>query len=315
MIRLTDSGVHAREIEEVLHPGDPGFWVHPEWESDFPWLVQGTTGRGRQKGETTRNFARFTDPPAKRVRYSWEALGTRLDFPRIAHSRQVHGNKVSVYEWSPSAVKPNRQGGERQGRVNRGLETSHPGPSQEGPSLKEGPPPQEGRMILGPDADGHLTSSPGVLLAVTVADCVPVFLVDPTARVVGVLHAGWRGTVVGVLDRGIEMLNAEFGSQPGDLHVHLGPAICGECYEVGPEVHTAMGLPDPGDARPIDIRSHLAAAAVGVGIEESRLTQSAWCTLCGDSPFFSHRRGDAARQVGFLGIRLLETALEKSGVS
>jgi len=276
MIRLTESGVHAREIEEVFHPGDPGVWVHPEWESQFRWLAQGITGRRGLAGKSPRNFARFTHPPAKGVRHAWEALRKSLDFERMAHSRQVHGRHVSVYEWSPSD-----------------------------PVLAEdGSPVEEGRMILGPDADGHLTSSPGVLLSVTVADCVPVYLVDPEKRVAGVLHSGWRGTVGGILERGIDLISEEFGTQPTDLRVHFGPAICGACYEVGPEVHNALGLPDPGKPTPVDIRGHLAARALEMGILETNLTQSSWCTRCEDSPFYSHRRGETGRQAGFLGIRL-----------
>ena len=149
----------------------------------------------------------------------------------------------------------------------------------------------------------------------TVADCVPVFLVDPKNKIVGAFHAGWRGTVLGVLERGIEMVSSEFGSDPGDTFLHLGPAICGDCYEVGPEVHNAMGLPDPGGPKPVDIRGHLSEKALEMGIQEERLTQSAWCTLCGDSPFFSHRRGDVGRQVGFLGIRLPDSESGASGNS
>ncbi len=276
MIRLTESGVHAREIKEVFHPGNPGVWVNPEWESRFPWLAQGITGRGGPDGKAPRNFARFTDPPAKGVRHAWAALRVSLDFPRIAHSRQIHGRQVSIYEWSPSDTIPE----------------------------EDDPQVEEGHMILGPDADGHLTGSPGVLLAVTVADCVPVYLVDPERKVVGLLHAGWRGTVVGVLERGIGLISREFGTRPEELTVHFGPAVCGDCYEVGPEVHNALGLPDPGEPTPVDIRGHLAARALEMGVLESGLSQSAWCTLCEGSPFFSHRRGDAARQVGFLGVRL-----------
>jgi copper oxidase (laccase) domain-containing protein len=121
--------------------------------------------------------------------------------------------------------------------------------------------------------------------------------------VVGLLHAGWRGTTIGVLERGVDLITEEFGTLPDDLHLHLGPAICGECYEVGAEVHLALGFPDPGEASPVDLRAYLALRAVEVGIAEARMTQSSWCTLCDGSPFFSHRRGDSARQVGFLGIR------------
>ncbi|HKJ03286.1 MAG TPA: laccase domain-containing protein, partial [Longimicrobiales bacterium] len=80
--------------------------------------------------------------------------------------------------------------------------------------------------------DGHATAAAGVLLAVTAADCVPVFLVDPVGRAVAVLHAGWRGVAGGILEAGVAVLGDRCGSGSGDLHVHLGPAICGSCYKV-----------------------------------------------------------------------------------
>ncbi len=139
-------------------------------------------------------------------------------------------------------------------------------------------------------------------MGVTVADCVPVFLVDPSVEAVGLLHAGWRGVVAGILERGIELLRTELGSLAEDIHLHLGPAICRECYEVGSEVHLALGLPKPDGPNPVDLRGHLASRAVAAGVGKARITESAWCTLCGESPFFSHRRGELERQVGFLGI-------------
>lgn len=91
--------------------------------------------------------------------------------------------------------------------------------------------------------------------------------------------------------------------------MHLGPSICRDCFEVGPEVHRAMGLPESDGPRPVDLRGYLAGCGAGAGITPDRITESAWCTLCDGSPFFSHRRGEAGRQVGFLGIR----ASEESG--
>ncbi len=231
-----------------------------------------------------RDFARFADRPVKGVRHSWAALASQVDFPKVAHSRQVHGKSVTVYERL-----------HEDGAAEEILEASE--------ECQEGIPPSTCRMILGPDADGHITGSEGVLLGVTVADCVPISVVDPGRMVVAVLHAGWKGTVVGILDRGLRLLAEEFGSRPEDLHIHLGPAICGECYEVGAEVHAALGLPSVTVPSPVDLRRFLAARAVELGAVETKVTRSAWCTLCGDSPFFSHRRGDQARQVGFLGIR------------
>ncbi|MFH1763786.1 MAG: polyphenol oxidase family protein [Gemmatimonadota bacterium] len=263
MIRPTRSRVHVRRIEEVFRPGNPGCWVHPEWGTRFPWLVQGTTGRVPGEGEAVWDFALFADPPVPGARDSWEGLGRRLGFPQVAHSHQVHGRDVLVRG--------------REGLADVGLD-------------------------LGPDADGHVTDSRGLLLGVTVADCVPVSVVDPRGRAVGLLHAGWRGAVAGILERGFDLLGHEFGSSPQDLHLHLGPAICGDCYEVGGEVHVAMGLPEPEGPSPVDIRNHLVSRALTAGVGEARITESAWCTLCGESPFFSHRRGELGRQVGFLGI-------------
>jgi YfiH family protein len=162
--------------------------------------------------------------------------------------------------------------------------------------------PAEG-LSLGADADGHLSSVPGSFMAVTVADCVPVFLADPRRRAVALLHAGWRGTVAGILEEGISLLMRESGSVSEDLLVHLGPAICESCYQVGPEVHAALGLPEPGEPAPVDLRGVLAEKALKLGVMGANITRSTFCSLCSGSPFFSHRGGATQRQVGFLGIR------------
>lgn len=153
------------------------------------------------------------------------------------------------------------------------------------------------------EADGHVTRSSGILLTVTVADCVPLFLLAPAQRVVCLIHAGWRGIAHGILERGLEVLGDRLAVSPEDLVLHAGPAICGSCYEVGPEVHEALGLAKPAGPEPVDLRGRLAAAAVGLGIPEAEITVSGHCTLCGPGELFSHRGGDRERQVGFLGIR------------
>src|SRR5690606_7559315 len=84
-------------------------------------------------------------------------------------------------------------------------------------------------------ADGHLTVLPGTSFAVTVADCVPVFVAHPTGAA-ALLHAGWRGTAAGILPAAVRLL-ADRGAAATHLRVHLGPAICGACYEVSPDVY------------------------------------------------------------------------------
>jgi len=156
--------------------------------------------------------------------------------------------------------------------------------------------------VEGP-ADGHATADSGVLLAVTVADCVPVYLLDADARAVALLHGGWRGIAAGILPLGITLLGTKWGTDPGRLLVHLGPAICGACYEVGPEVFRSLGVEVPSRAAPVDVRGVLVQQARAVGVPPERITVSGLCTLCGDGNLFSHRGGRSERQVAFLGIR------------
>lgn len=158
-----------------------------------------------------------------------------------------------------------------------------------------------GESVVG-EGDGHLTRRPGLLLTVTLADCVPVFVADPVRRAVALLHAGWRGTAAGVLEQGLAAMGRAFGSVPGDLLVHLGPAICGECYEVGPEVFEALGEAAPPRPKPLDLRGVIRRRALAAGIGPERLTVNRECTLCGDGRYYSHRRGDTGRHLGFIGI-------------
>lgn len=158
-------------------------------------------------------------------------------------------------------------------------------------------------ILLTDPADGHATDRFGTLLTVSVADCVPVFLLAPEHQAIALLHAGRMGVAAGILSRGVRALGAA-GARAGDLHVHLGPSICGACYEVGPEVHEALGLPRPAGPRPVDLRERLRAHAEAAGVPAAQVTVSEACTRCGpEGIWFSHRGGHAGRQVGYLGLR------------
>lgn len=249
------------EPARVTEPAEPGFptLVHPGWRERFPWLVQGTTTRGRGEGLDFGFFAGGS--PGHVVQDHWSRLMEATGMDRAVYARQVHGVDVRLHR-----------------HVDPGLGMAEP-------------------------CDGHVTDASGVLLAVTTADCVPVFVVSPEKRAVAVLHAGWRGAAKGVLEEGFSVLTRGVGVHASELNVHLGPAICGECYEVGPEVFEALDRPVPEAATPIDLREVLAARAIGQGVQPSAVSVSAHCTRCTDSDLFSHRGGDAFRQVGYLGIR------------
>jgi copper oxidase (laccase) domain-containing protein len=156
-------------------------------------------------------------------------------------------------------------------------------------------------LSIAPDADGHVVRGPGVLVTASVADCVPVSIVDAERRAAALLHAGWRGTAAGILEAGLDALVRDEGRDR--LYLHFGPSVCGRCYEVGPEVFEALGYAGPAGPTPIDLRAALAERAAKAGVSFDRMSTSAHCTRCGAGAFFSHRGGDSGRQVGFLGLR------------
>jgi len=158
-------------------------------------------------------------------------------------------------------------------------------------------------ILLQEGVDGHVTLAPGLALTVSVADCVPVFLVEPERHAVGLLHAGWRGIAEGIVEAGVRAMAGSGIQEPGQLLMHLGPAICGECYEVGPEVFERLKLPTPVRASTVDLRSVVRRRAIDAGLDPGRITTSGHCTRCGPGRFFSHRAGAAGRQVAFIGVR------------
>jgi YfiH family protein len=150
--------------------------------------------------------------------------------------------------------------------------------------------------------DGWITTRPGILLTVTVADCVPVYLIAPGSGV-ALLHAGWRGTANRILRHGLDRLKAETGSSAAEIVMHCGVGICGGCYEVGSEVMQACGAPVPG-AGPwhLDLRDQLITQARALGLVA--LSVSSWCSAHHRTNFYSHRAsaGSDGRMVAYLGM-------------
>lgn len=162
----------------------------------------------------------------------------------------------------------------------------------------------EGLVVLG-EADALVTDQDDVLLAVTVADCVPVSFLDARGGRLGLAHAGWRGVAAGVIEATVDEL-VGMGAGIDDLEVYLGPAICGECYEVGPEVADALGVRDGQTAAPghVDLRAVIMERCAGRGIERGRVAASGRCTMCDSLHFYSYRDGDRdGRMCAFLGRR------------
>ncbi len=156
--------------------------------------------------------------------------------------------------------------------------------------------------------DAFVTDDPRMSLAVTVADCVPVFFVDMETAAFGVAHAGWRGVAGGIVRKTIESMRDVLDVRLGNLVVGTGPAIRGPRYEVGPDVWGLFPEPfavpagDPSEGKAhLDLPSCALADAAGAGIPRDNLIDFSLCTAEHSEDLFSHRRGDASRHWAFIG--------------
>jgi YfiH family protein len=156
------------------------------------------------------------------------------------------------------------------------------------------------RGVLG-EGDARLENTPGSVVAVKTADCLPILLVDDRHRAVAAVHAGWRGTVAGIAQRAVEAMHAQFGSLPADLHAAIGPGIGKCCYEVGLEVATQFG--QQGRAH-VDLADANRRQLIDAGVTPERIYASNLCTMCRSGEFHSFRRDKeaAGRLFSFAGI-------------
>jgi YfiH family protein len=155
--------------------------------------------------------------------------------------------------------------------------------------------------VLG-EGDALLENSPGSVVAVRTADCIPVLLVDERRRAVAAVHAGWRGTAARIVPHAVASMERYFGTGPGDLHAAIGPGIGRCCYEVGPEVAAKFG----GQGRAhIDLAAANRRQLEEVGVTPGRIYASKLCTMCRPEEFHSFRRDKeaAGRMHSFVGIR------------
>jgi YfiH family protein len=169
--------------------------------------------------------------------------------------------------------------------------------------------------------DASLTKTPGLLLGVQTADCVPILLVDPKKRAVAAVHAGWRGTLARITEKSIGEFVANFNSKPSDLLAAIGPSIGPCCYEVGAELVIQftsqfaaaanyfdeprsgeepnplqwMNMMPPGHQPPpknvhLDLPKANRSQLLAAGLQEKNIFSSNLCTACHPSLFFSYRK-------------------------
>jgi YfiH family protein len=161
--------------------------------------------------------------------------------------------------------------------------------------------PQDGPV---PATDALVTATRGLVLAVLVADCVPVLLADHDRGVVAAVHAGREGVRQGVLPAALSAM-ASLGARARHVTALLGPAVCGECYEVPEAMQAEVARVAPAAAVPtrtgtagLDLRAGLADLLTRAGVRE--VVQDPRCTV-EDPTLFSHRRdGVTGRQAGLV---------------
>jgi YfiH family protein len=187
--------------------------------------------------------------------------------------------------------------------------------------------------------DGLITATPGLLLAIQTADCLPVILVDTKSHAFGVFHAGWRGTVSRIVEKGVGEMFHHFGTRARDLKAAIGPGIHGCCYEVGEEVRIkfesqfayAASLfrevkdsdpvrekypllfltaraPGHGELPPkifLDLAEANRQQLLATGVPAKNIEASPLCTNCKPDLLFSYRaeKGKTGRMMGTAGIR------------
>ena len=190
-----------------------------------------------------------------------------------------------------------------------------------------------------PAGDGLITQTPQLLVAVQTADCLPVILVDTRQRALGVFHAGWRGTLKRIVEKGVGEMRRLFDTRPRDLEAAIGPGIRACCYRVGAELREAFesrfsyaaslfrseeaadevrekypllflnsrapGRGEVGKMIFLDLAEANRRQLLAAGVPGSRISDLGLCTCCRQDLFFSHRGagGNAGRMMAVAGMR------------
>ena len=162
-------------------------------------------------------------------------------------------------------------------------------------------------------ADGMVTKEPGILLLMRFADCVPIFLYEPSVQAVGIAHAGWKGTVLHVASEAVRMMQSEYGADPEKMVVGIGPSIGPDHYQIGQEVvqDVKRSFPDEWnkilvedtDGVKLDLWTANEILLKRAGVRKIEVAEL--CTACNLKEWFSHRgeKGRTGRFAAVIGIR------------
>ncbi len=223
------------------------------------------------------NFSFREGDPSDRVERNWEILATAFEIPRRQFFvvSQVHEDRILLID-----------DGE--------------------------PKPSENHLL---PYDAILTDRADLAIGIKTADCVPIMVVDPVKRVIGAVHAGWKGTSRGIAEKAVRTLAGHYRSEPSDLIAAIGPSIGPCCYQVDEAVFASMRDRPGRDSlfRPcgekgrwmFDLALANRVQLEKAGVLTGNIFPSGLCTACREDLFFSHRRerGFTGRHLNFIMIR------------
>lgn len=167
------------------------------------------------------------------------------------------------------------------------------------------------------DVDGMIIDEPGVTLATFYADCVPLYLVDPVKKAIGLSHSGWKGTVGKIGKATVQAMEREYGTDPRDLVVAIGPSICQDCYEVSEDVieefqkafsrelWDALFYRKENGKYQLDLWEANRQIFLEAGVQADKIAIPNLCTCCNPQFLFSHRasKGKRGNLAAFLALR------------
>lgn len=221
----------------------------PNLES-FPELVCGMFTRLGGVSKPPYHESNFRtdcadDPAAVRENYRRAGETLGFDTTRLVAAKQVHGREVRVISEKDAGIF----------WANR------------------------------PECDGFVTNVKGIPLGVFAADCQPILMYDPVTSAIAAVHAGWRGTVSKIANEAVLAMRREYGSDPENIRVAIGPHIGNCCYEVSADVAQALGQ----SGNKVSLSACIRRDLLFLGVTEEHLFISPVCTKCESGRFWSHR--------------------------
>ncbi|GIO30557.1 MULTISPECIES: peptidoglycan editing factor PgeF [Paenibacillus] len=272
--------------------GRPALFMLEPWVSRYGGVSAGFTSRNGGVGQTpydSLNCAFHVGDRAEDVIANRELVASRLGFTLASWTcgEQVHRADIAVIDKSLAGA----------GSLTRESAVQ--------------------------DTDGLLTNVPGVMLTSFYADCVPLFFYDPVRQVVGLAHAGWKGTVARIAAKMAERMTEVFGSRPEDIQAAIGPSIGSCCYEIDGKVMSYVHdlakdflgndeysvsdwyITKEGGKYMLNLKEMNRHIMIKAGILPTHIECTSWCTSCRNDLFFSYRKdgGTTGRMASWIGLK------------